>query len=185
MRLLCVGVLLLCSSASGAVLQGPVVNPSNGHTYYLLAPYETGVNSFDAIRAEAAGLGGDLTSIQDAMEDAWVFSTFGPTALASDPSSGFKSLLIGYTDRDPPGFVWTDGSSSTYTNWYASEPNGTVGDGEDYTGILLTFDPAGLWHDIRFESGDIVYGVVEVVPEPSTWVLGVIGLGIVALWRRK
>jgi len=80
---------------------------------------------------------------------------------------------------------WVDGAPTTYTNWVPTEPHSSVGDGEDYGGILLNFWEPGKWHDLRFESGDVVYGVVEVVPEPSTWVLAVMGLGLILLRRRK
>lgn len=126
------------TAANAAVLQGPVVNPGNGHTYYLLAPYETGVNSWNAIRAEAASLGGDLTSIQDAAEDNWIYTTFGPTALAAEPASDIKSLLIGMNDISAP-WSWVDGAPTTYTNWVPTEPHSAIGDGEDYGGILLNF----------------------------------------------
>lgn len=174
---------MLCASAHAAVLQ-TAVNPSNGHTYHLLAPYDTNVNSWNAIRAEAASLGGDLTSIQDAAEDAWIYSTFGPTALAAEPASNIKSLLIGMNDISAP-WSWIDGAPTTYTNWVPTEPHSAVGDGEDYGGILLNFWEPGKWHDLRFESGDVVYAVVEV-PEPSTFVMACVAIaGMVLLKRRR
>jgi len=51
-------------------LAGPVVNPANGHTYYLLSQ-----SSWSDAEAEAVNLGGHLATIRNAGEQQWVFST--------------------------------------------------------------------------------------------------------------
>ena len=56
--------------ANASVLQGPVTNASNGHLYYLLNQ-----TSWTASEAEAVSLGGHLTTINDANENAWVMSS--------------------------------------------------------------------------------------------------------------
>jgi hypothetical protein len=58
-------------SAHAAILTGPVVNPANGHSYYLLAQ-----NTWSSVEAEAVSLGGHLATIRNAAEDQWIFSTF-------------------------------------------------------------------------------------------------------------
>src|SRR5689334_4408092 len=61
-----------CATTAGAaVLAGPVVNPANGHSYYLLS-----LNNWTGSQSESVSLGGNLATINDAAENAWVFSTF-------------------------------------------------------------------------------------------------------------
>lgn len=166
-------VLVLSVAKSQAVIiSGPIFNPSNSSTYYLLAhvPAANIPNPFDAAQAEALTLGGTLATINDAAEDAWVFSTFDAIANAAAPLSNRKSLLIGLTDRAVEGtFSWISGEPLSYSNWSPGQPQaGTVG--EDYVGMALSsnaFIPLdGRWHDIDFALGDVVYAVVETTPKP-------------------
>ncbi len=67
--------VLLCLAAQGAksqVLTGPIANPANGHSYYLLD-----ANNLWNAEAQAVTLGGHLVMINDAAENAWVFNIFG------------------------------------------------------------------------------------------------------------
>ena len=171
-------VLLHGLKSEADIISGPIVNPSNGHTYYLLGnvPAGNNPNPFDAGQAEAVTLGGNLATINDVAEDQWVFSTFDSIAVAAAPLSNRKSLLVGLTDRSTEGtFEWISGEALSYTNWFAGQPqSSTVG--EDYVGIALStnaFIGDGKWHDIDFINNDVVFAVAEVavVPEPSASVL--------------
>jgi len=51
-------------SAHASILTGPVVNPANGHVYYLLSQ-----NTWSNAEAEAVALGGHLATIRNAAED--------------------------------------------------------------------------------------------------------------------
>jgi hypothetical protein len=107
-------------------------------------------------------------------QDNWIYTNFGSLALSAAPDTGSKSLLLGLTDRSAPQFMWIDGSPVNYTNWIPGQPEGRAG--EDYVGIALNILTPGKWHDISWTFNDVTYAVVEVVPEPSAIVLGVLGI---------
>jgi len=145
-------------SAHGGILAGPLVNPANGHFYYLLSQ-----NTWSNAEAEAVSLGGHLATIRNGGEQQWVFSTFGRYGGA---------LWIGLTDRDKVfTFKWTSGEPLVYTNWSDTEPDNGTGGIEYYThmwpaGIQGTNPPPpGRWNDYANVSdlwGFPLYGVAEV-----------------------
>ena len=67
-----VGLVGATVARGASVVAGPVVNPANQHTYYLLTA-DTWTNS----QAFAQTLGGNLATIDDAAENTWVFQQFG------------------------------------------------------------------------------------------------------------
>ncbi len=161
---------LTASHADAAIIAGPISNPANGHDYYLLAP-----GSWSAAEAEAEEMGGNLAVIRNKDAQSWVYSTFGNF---DDVQRG---LWIGLHRKSPGGeFVWVDGTSLDYTDWYPNEPN-NAGGRENCA--HMRWDPAmpGTWNDSVNESQ--YNGVVEV-PHPSaktlkaeraligTWYLG-------------
>jgi hypothetical protein len=155
-------------SNSGPPIGGPFVNPANGSTYYLLAP-DTWHNSEE----QAVALGGHLVTIDDAAENAWVFSTF------EDFAGTPRNLWIGLTDHTQEGtWAWVSGAPVAYTNWKFGEPNDASGT-EDYGMIFNRFEPGapyGPWNDMfngpPHFGGFPVNGVVEIesakVPALST-----------------
>jgi len=164
-------VLLLATPADAQIVAGPVVNPANGHSYYL-------TESNDWFTAESIGvsLGGHLAAINDAAENTWVFNTF------SSYGGVERSLWIGLNDLVQEGqFVWTSGESPGYFNWAPPEPNngGGIFPNEDVVHIWYPGSgfPLGSWVDAQ----DFLHynGVVEVVPEPST--LALAGLALLAI----
>jgi hypothetical protein len=154
------------SAAKAAVIDGPVVNPANGHSYYLLDQ-----SSWQVAEAQAIALGGHLATINDAAEQNWVFSTFG-TFGGID-----RSLWIGLTDQAQEGtFVWTSGEPLTYTNWIPGQPDNFAGS-ENWVHMMKGNNGyvPGEWNDLNspnvfFPGFEPIQGVVEV-PEPSTLVL--------------
>jgi hypothetical protein len=146
--------------AHGAILAGPLVNPANGHSYYLLSQ-----NTWSNAEVEAISLGGHLATIRNADEQHWVFSTF---------STFHGALWIGLTDRDKVfTFTWTSGEPLLYTNWSDTEPDNGTGGIEYYThmwpaGIQGTNPPPpGKWNDYANVNdlwGFPLYGVAEVSP---------------------
>ena len=174
-----VGVILLAVYAPtklpAAPISGPILNPANGHTYYLLE----NSNWTDA-QSQALTLGGNLATINDAAENAWVVGEF------SDYGAEERNLWIGLSSApafggNPSNYFWADGDPSAYRNWASGEPNSTD---EQYVYIIRPAIPASaMWNNhtdttiAGYEQYPVVlnYGVAEVVPEPATYVLVVLG----------
>jgi hypothetical protein len=180
--IVCVAAIVgaLGSAAMADTLEGPLVNPANGHEYYLLDR-----NTWSNSEAEAITLGGHLVTINDASENSWVRDKFGAD----------KKLWLGLNDVANEGsFVWSSGEPVTYTNWRGAgssgaEPNNDQvygPEGEDYTHMFPTSDyRRGTWNDfvnVGIEGFYDPYGVVEV-PEPAT--LTLLTLGGLAILRRR
>jgi hypothetical protein len=157
-----------------APIAGPIVDPATGHSYYLLAN-----SDWTDAESQALSLGGNLVTINDAAEDAWVSQTF------TNFGNVQRNLWIGLNAAgadggNPASYQWVDGSLSTYRNWAPGEPNFS----DQYTLILSGGnDHAGQWNNASnatatgYEAGPPIpdYGVVEVVPEPSTYLLALLG----------
>lgn len=144
------------------VLAGPMLNPANGHHYYLL---ET--NFWTNAEAQAVGMGGHLVTINDANENAWVLATFGNYAGVP------RRLHIGLTDEGHEGqWAWTSGESVTYLNWAPGEPNNGAGyfPHENYSFMYAPTEswPQGSWNDIiGSDFTQLFWAVAEVPPQLS------------------
>ena len=102
--------------AQAGVIAGPVTNPANGHTYYLLSP-----STWTKAEAEAITLGGHLATIRNAAEDRWVSATLG---------SFSRALWIGLNDRNKiRQYTWSSGEPVTYVNWSGGQPDNRPEDG--------------------------------------------------------
>lgn len=145
------GAYTLTISNPGNVVCGPIVNPANGHTYYLIYPS----NWFDA-ETQAVELGGHLVTINDADENEWVRANV-LTCGGVD-----RRGWIGLTDEAlEDTFAWTSGEvpNPFFLNWAAGEPNNANGT-EHYVEML---GGNGQWNDLPAAgatAGD--YGIVEV-----------------------
>ncbi len=172
----------LTTHAAIFTIGGPIGNPANGHTYYLLS-----TASWPDSEAFAQTLGGHLATVNDAAENQWIFNTFPALTGVAQPT-----LWIGLNDAAVEGtFVWASGEPVSFTFWAPGEPNNTPNadpTGEDYAAIRPPgYSPAGSWNDLPTNGGGAagaIFGVVEVVPEPNTCAL--VGLGMLgALAFRK
>jgi len=77
-----------------------------------------------------------FVTIDDATEDAWLDTTAD--------SYSTQKWWIGYNDVSTEGtWVWSDGSSSSYTNWHSGEPNNS---GNEDCGQLNRYTD-GSWND--------------------------------------
>jgi hypothetical protein len=192
-----VGFAIQATVARGdsiSVVGGPIVNPANQHLYYLLTP-DTWTNS----QAFAQTLGGNLATINDAAENAWVLDQFGDV----------RDLWIGFNDAQVEGtFTWISGETPSYTNWRPADGMGlgrqpdnfTSGGvhGESYVHIYGTQTAfGGFWNDAAndpsvystfsfYDDVKLIQGVVEVsTPLPSTVAGGVVLLGGCLAMRRR
>jgi len=139
------------------VIGGPIINPANGHRYYLLSP-----DDWPTSQAVATAIGGSLATIDNAAEQVWVFNTF------SEFGGVVRNLWIGLTDQAVEGaFVWADGSNSTYRNWGVGSPD-SFGE-EDFAFMLHPrHASAGKWIDLfggyNTWQEHPICGVVELPP---------------------
>lgn len=173
-----------------AVLSGPVTNPANGHTYTLLD-----TATWTSSESEAVTLGGHLVTINSAEENDWVYDTFVPLLPTGD--NIFAIIWLGYNDAAQEGtFVWIDTAPTTYTNWVPGQPDNAHG-GQHYA---FMYTPSSIpqlpsafrqWDDHTndpYTWGATPFGLVEAVPEPSTWLLfsfGALCLGATLRHRNR
>jgi len=69
-------------------------------------------------KTECEAQGGDLASVHS--EEEWQFVK----GVLDNTPSNFYYVWLGGSDQKTEGtWVWTDGSSVTYTDWYGNEPN--------------------------------------------------------------
>ena len=88
------------------------------HAYQMCKSDKKWTSARDACNGD----GYELLTIDDSAENAWVVATMRGYSTS-------KYWWTGYNDRDREDtWVWDDGSSSTYTNWYPGEPNDSGGE---------------------------------------------------------
>lgn len=126
----------------------------NGNTYYLLDDAD-----WNRSRAAALAMGGDLVTIDDASEGAWIRSN------VAQFDGEQRHTWIGLSDKGHEGeFTWVDGSSSTYRPWISGEPNGGFSENAVamWMGSTAWFDAQHDWNE-RFAP---IYGVAEIPGVP-------------------
>ena len=184
---LSIGLTFCCNYANAAIISGPIINPTNNNTYYLL-------NSANWTQSEneAIALGGHLVTINDQTENNWVFDTFSTFGGVN------RALWTGYNDGLTEGdFVWSSGETPIYTNWAGNQPDdgNTPSVSEDYVHLLWPTHPntdPGQWNDFQNLSsvnGFTLNGVVEistVVPVPAAvWLFGSGLIGLIGMMKKK
>ncbi|MBL9149961.1 MAG: hypothetical protein JNM94_14830 [Phycisphaerae bacterium] len=128
-------------------IAGPIVNPANGNSYYLLSD-----SVWQVAEDAAVLLGGHLATVTSFDENEWIRTTL------ANFNGTPRFVWIGLNDKAVPGtFVWTSGLPVTYLNWAPGEPNNTGGI-EDAVDLSPT---TGTWNDYP-SSQATSFGVVEV-----------------------
>jgi len=152
-----------------SITNGPINNPANGHSYYLLSPATWGnAETF------AQTLGGHLVTINDAAENTWINQNFMVTHPTLNP-------FFGLTDDGHFGtWTWISGEPVTYLNWGPGEPNFSF---EHFGNLFEQTSPyPGAWNNT---SDALLYSIAEDVPEPSALSLGMLAIGLAIARRRR
>jgi hypothetical protein len=134
----------------------PIAGPfyHNGHTYYLLDD----ANWYLA-NAAAKAMGGELVTVNDAAENAFVRFN------VAQFDGAIRHTWLGLSDQGSEGsFAWNDEDPSAYRAWISGEPNGWIGENfvAMFQGSTAWFDAAHDWNE-RFAP---VHGVVEIPMGP-------------------
>lgn len=169
-------VLLVTLLAIPAVAIDWITNPINNHRYATVEgfPWETA-------EANAVALGGHLVTIRSAEENLWILSNVVQPVTSAPVWIGFHQLPGSIEPAG--GWVWVSGEPIIYTNWAAGEPNQYRGYTEDWAEMYSIDPPRGYWNDVNLTMTRARYGVVEVVPEPTS--LAALGCGLPALLLTK
>lgn len=162
--------LILTACASAAT----VTFATNGHSYEAL---DTRLSWADA-QAEAVLRGGHLVTITSAAEQAFVVANFG----------GVRRF-IGLNDISTEGtFEWVTGEAFSYSNWFGGEPNNSNNGGLSLGENVAELKVNGFWNDVpEVLDGQpfLLASVIEYsVPEPATYGMAAMALGVLALLRR-
>jgi hypothetical protein len=152
-----------------------------GHQYALTQNYGIWVEA----EAEAVAAGGHLATINDANENTWLADAFAGAYTRGFPGHPwFNIAWIGYFQDSDSEWRWIDGEPVTFTSYYYLWPEGGVHAYLD----LANHDSPYLWnantpHDDISNPAYHPLGIIEVIPEPTT--LALLVLGALALTRRK
>jgi hypothetical protein len=127
------------STASLPVTTG-ILNPANGHRYEVIT-----CGTWTQCDSAARAKGGNLVTIRNAAENAWLVANLIPSA------NSVYGLWTGATDQNQEGtFNWSSGEPLSYTNWNVNEPNNGTANGrpsENYVHILKGNNWEGKWND--------------------------------------
>lgn len=182
------GLWLLAAVAVPAVASGAIVvidqDVHGGHTYLLVGDVvptasPAGVSWFDAETFAVDYLGGHLATINDLSENEWVFDRF----VNDNGHLWLGAFRVDYA------FQWVADAENVANYvwpWYPGEPNG-----QDKLMMLDATWGRALWNDHfgtvdRFSfDGSPIFGLVEVVPEPSSLLACLSVAGILVIRPRR
>ena len=150
------GVAAQSPEDDGMAVLHTAVNPSNNNTYHLLS-----ASSWEDAASYARSLDGFLVTVDDEVENTWLFDTFA----SWDNQS--RHLWTGLSDHHDEGeYRWHDGTPFLYRSWGEDQPS--EGGDEHYVHIASTNMGnilPGTWNDLENDPQYFpVYGVVEIGP---------------------
>lgn len=151
-----------------------ITNHENRHKYSVVP---AGANWNEA-EQNAIAIGGQLASINDEQENAFVLS------IQRDQYANFMWIGLYEIDYSQRTWTWVSGESLTYQNWAPGEPNGQ---GAEH---WVAMDGYGGWVDLMNTwpdgSGYKQIALAEAIPEPSSLLaLGGGLVGIIGIKKRK
>ena len=152
-------LLALVATPAAASTTGPINNPANFHDYYVTNDALT----WQAARTWAQNLGGDLVTINNAAENAFVVGILPPFP---------DTFWLGASDALFEGeFEWASSQSFSYTNWAPGEPDDNAGLGGNGDYVVIARQ-GGLWSDTNgnFASPGAIAEIVRplgVSPSPT------------------
>ena len=180
-------MVIFASRCQATPVQWSTDDGGNGHFYEVVLV--SGVIDWENANVAAIEAGGYLATITSVEENAFVHNL-----AVSNPDFWHSSGLMGpwlggfQPDGSPEpagGWQWVTGEPFIYTNWTINEPDNGNEAGENRLHFHDGRTPlayAPTWNDVHSVTGLNSY-VVEVVPEPTTFLL--FGLGGILLRKRR
>lgn len=187
LSVLCAGTVLANTPVQWSASVG-----GNGHWYaYVPTSYTLWQDAETAARSMTHdGQSGYLATLTTADENAFAYNLFtsqGPSYLAAVWVGGYQTPPATEIDFRAD-WHWVTGEAWSYTNWYSGEPN-NLGGAEN--ALELYNYGNGAFNDCNGTSfgfcGGMVGSIVEFngVPEPSDWVLTLVGVAVTGLGLRR
>jgi hypothetical protein len=146
----------LCAAGESVACPQDCVPRSQSPTFpnklYLFFPQ---LLTWSKARDFCKTFGGDLASVRNAEEQDTITILNGQNNQRST-GWGYGYAYIGMNDINQEGvFVWSDGSPTTYTNWYPSNPSGGVNENcvhLDHSPLKGVYDfSEAPWNDVSCE----------------------------------
>lgn len=129
-----------CDSAFTTTTNGwqPILNPENGHFYYLAPGALSWPDARTAAGVVFGGATGHLATVSNPSENAFILSLI-PT--------NTQAVWLGGTDEEHEGvWQWLTGEPPSYTNWGVGEPSS--GAAENYLAMVRISAVPGQWNDV-------------------------------------